>query len=133
MSAPGTPAVGMGTDARTRRMIALIALIALIAVAPVMVVTILAILMLQLQSFSLMTMVFLTAPLGLTGVVAIAGGYTHSLALRSDGSVWAWGLNTFGQLGNGSTMLLMSAELMNWPRPVRRRCHNASRTARAAL
>jgi multidrug efflux pump len=43
---------------------------ALIAVAPVMLVTILAILMLQLQSFSLMTMVFLTAPLGLTGVVA---------------------------------------------------------------
>ena len=43
---------------------------ALAAVAPVMVVTILAILMLQLQSFSLMTMVFLTAPLGLIGVVA---------------------------------------------------------------
>jgi multidrug efflux pump subunit AcrB len=43
---------------------------ALAAVAPVMLVTILAILMLQLQSFSLMTMVFLTAPLGLIGVVA---------------------------------------------------------------
>ena len=42
----------------------------LVAVAPVMIVTILAILMLQLQSFSLMTMVFLTAPLGLIGVVA---------------------------------------------------------------
>jgi len=43
---------------------------ALAAVAPVMLVTILLILMLQLQSFSLMTMVFLTAPLGLIGVVA---------------------------------------------------------------
>jgi multidrug efflux pump subunit AcrB len=43
---------------------------ALAAVAPVMLVTILTILMLQLQSFSLMTMVFLTAPLGLIGVVA---------------------------------------------------------------
>ena len=42
---------------------------ALAAVAPVMIVTILAILMLQLQSFSRMTMVFLTAPLGLIGVV----------------------------------------------------------------
>jgi multidrug efflux pump subunit AcrB len=42
---------------------------ALAAVAPVMLLTILAILMLQLQSFSLMTMVFLTAPLGLVGVV----------------------------------------------------------------
>ncbi len=44
--------------------------VALAAVAPVMLVTILLILMLQLQSFSLMSMVFLTAPLGLIGVVA---------------------------------------------------------------
>jgi multidrug efflux pump len=43
---------------------------ALLAVAPVMLLTILLILMLQLQSFSMMTMVFLTAPLGLIGVVA---------------------------------------------------------------
>jgi multidrug efflux pump subunit AcrB len=39
-------------------------------VFPVMLVTILTILMLQLQSFSKMFMVFLTAPLGLIGVVA---------------------------------------------------------------
>ena len=43
---------------------------ALMAVFPVMLVTILTILMLQLQSFSLMFMVLLTAPLGLIGVVA---------------------------------------------------------------
>ena len=42
----------------------------LVAVAPVMLLTILFILMLQLQSFSLMWMVLLTAPLGLIGVVA---------------------------------------------------------------
>ena len=42
---------------------------ALMAVAPVMLLTILLILMLQLQNFSLMGMVFLTAPLGLAGVV----------------------------------------------------------------
>ena len=42
---------------------------ALAAIAPVMMVTILLILMLQLQSFSRMAMVFLTAPLGLIGVV----------------------------------------------------------------
>jgi len=39
------------------------------AVAPVMIVTILIILMLQLQSMSRMAMVFMTAPLGLIGVV----------------------------------------------------------------
>jgi multidrug efflux pump len=42
---------------------------ALLAVAPVMLITILLILMLQLQNFSRMWMVFLTAPLGLIGVV----------------------------------------------------------------
>ena len=39
----------------------------------------------------------------LTGVVAIAAGGTHSLALKSDGTVWAWGYNYYGQLGNGTT------------------------------
>lgn len=40
---------------------------------------------------------------GLRGVVAIAGGGYHSLALKSDGTVWAWGWNAYGQLGNGTT------------------------------
>jgi multidrug efflux pump subunit AcrB len=43
---------------------------ALMAVFPIMLVTILTILMLQLKSFSTMFMVFLTAPLGVIGVVA---------------------------------------------------------------
>eukprot|EP00882_Tetradesmus_deserticola_P032053 GHRQ01036268.1.p1 GENE.GHRQ01036268.1~~GHRQ01036268.1.p1 ORF type:complete len:372 (+),score=128.07 GHRQ01036268.1:366-1481(+) len=38
---------------------------------------------------------------GLAGrrVVAIAGGWRHTMALDSDGGVWAWGWNKFGQLG----------------------------------
>lgn len=36
-------------------------------------------------------------PAGLTGVVAIAGGFYHSVALRNDGTVVAWGLNGDGQ------------------------------------
>ena len=39
----------------------------------------------------------------LTNVVAVAGGGYHSLALRSDGSVVAWGNNSAGQLGDGTT------------------------------
>ncbi|WP_216673601.1 RCC1 domain-containing protein [Pyxidicoccus fallax] len=41
----------------------------------------------------------------LTGVVAVAAAINgnHSLALKSDGTVWAWGANGSGQLGDGST------------------------------
>jgi alpha-tubulin suppressor-like RCC1 family protein/phosphodiesterase/alkaline phosphatase D-like protein len=36
-------------------------------------------------------------------VVAIAAGISHSLALCADGSLAAWGFNSSGQLGNGTT------------------------------
>jgi hypothetical protein len=36
-------------------------------------------------------------------VVEVATGHYHSLALRSDGTVRAWGYNAFGQLGDGTT------------------------------
>ncbi|MGE5328107.1 MAG: Calx-beta domain-containing protein [Deltaproteobacteria bacterium] len=39
----------------------------------------------------------------LTGVIAIAAGASHSVALKSDGTVWTWGLNANGQLGDNST------------------------------
>jgi alpha-tubulin suppressor-like RCC1 family protein len=35
-------------------------------------------------------------------VVRAAAGYFHSLAVRSDGTVWAWGDNLYGQLGDGT-------------------------------
>jgi alpha-tubulin suppressor-like RCC1 family protein len=40
---------------------------------------------------------------GLTGVTAVAAGQFHTLAVKSDGSVWAWGGNGSGQLGDNST------------------------------
>lgn len=35
--------------------------------------------------------------------ITIAGGSYHCLALREDGTVWAWGDNEYGQLGDGTT------------------------------
>ena len=40
----------------------------------------------------------------LTGIVmAISAGGSHTVALKNDGTVWAWGSNDYGQLGDGTT------------------------------
>ncbi len=41
---------------------------------------------------------------GLSNVVAIAAGNFHSVAALADGSVWAWGGNDSGALGDGTTI-----------------------------
>jgi alpha-tubulin suppressor-like RCC1 family protein len=41
--------------------------------------------------------------IGLTNPAAISGGGFFSLALMSDGTLWSWGNNTYGQLGDGTT------------------------------
>lgn len=39
---------------------------------------------------------------GLTGVVSIGAAWSNGYAVKSDGTVWAWGWNTEGELGNGT-------------------------------
>ncbi len=39
----------------------------------------------------------------LTWLRVSAGAY-HSVAIKTDGTLWAWGKNTYGQLGNGLTV-----------------------------
>lgn len=40
---------------------------------------------------------------GLSDAIQISGGGSHTLALRANGTVAAWGDNSYGQLGNGTT------------------------------
>lgn len=40
----------------------------------------------------------------LSGITAVAAGYSHSLFLKNNGTVWACGGNTYGNLGVGTTI-----------------------------
>ena len=39
----------------------------------------------------------------MSGVTDFSSGYRHAMAVRKDGTLWAWGWNNYGQLGNGTT------------------------------
>ena len=50
---------------------------------------------------------------------SVAGGWNHTLAIKTDGSLWVWGYNDFGQLGinafgNRSTPVTTFAGGNNW-------------------
>lgn len=47
------------------------------------------------------------------GVIKVAGGWDFSVALRKDGTIWTWGDNKYGQLGDGTIMN------RNYPLPVK--------------
>jgi len=35
---------------------------------------------------------------------SVVCGYYHTVALKSNGTLWAWGANNYGQLGDGTTL-----------------------------
>jgi alpha-tubulin suppressor-like RCC1 family protein len=49
-----------------------------------------------------MTAVDVRGVLGGKVIKTIVPGYQHYVALSTDGHVYTWGLNSYGQLGNGN-------------------------------
>ena len=43
-----------------------------------------------------------TNPTVTAPITVISGGNVHSLGLHSDGTLWAWGHNYYGELGDGT-------------------------------
>ena len=52
---------------------------------------------------------------GLTGVVAVAAGMGHFVALKADGTVWARGSNYRGKLGDRTTQDRLDPERVLLP------------------
>jgi alpha-tubulin suppressor-like RCC1 family protein len=50
----------------------------------------------------------------------VAAGYYNVLAIKTDGTLWAWGINNLGQLGQGNITSYSSPKqvgaLTNWAR-----------------
>lgn len=46
----------------------------------------------------------------LTNIVSIAAGDNHAIAIDNLGNVYTWGLNSKGQLGNGTTQTVSMPE-----------------------
>ena len=52
---------------------------------------------------------------GLPAITRVAAGAGHSIAIATDASVWAWGLNSDGQLGDGTNTSIALPKLVRNP------------------
>jgi alpha-tubulin suppressor-like RCC1 family protein len=50
--------------------------------------------------------------------VLIAAGYEHTCAIREDGSLWCWGFNLEGEIGDGTTTTTLVPTQISLPGPV---------------
>ena len=58
--------------------------------------------------------VLVSGPVGASWT-AVGVGASHTVAVKSDGTLWAWGLNSAGQLGTNSTTAVSSPVLVSGP------------------
>lgn len=70
---------------------------------------------------------------GGVAATAVSEGYYSSLALGSDGNVYSWGLNSYGQLGDGSTTNSTTPVRVSLPSGVKATAVSAGYLMSAAL
>ena len=58
--------------------------------------------------------IMVTLPSGVSAT-SVAAGLYHSLAIGSDGKLYAWGYNVYGQLGDGTNTMALSPEVISLP------------------
>ncbi len=64
------------------------------------------------------TPVLIPNPTGVTGWNWVSAGQDHSMALATNGQLYAWGANASGQLGTGDTKTYKTPQLIALPRGV---------------
>lgn len=62
----------------------------------------------------------------LTGVSKVGIGRAHSVVIKTDGTVWAWGTGAFGNLGNGTWVLSSSPVQVSGLTNVTKVCKNST-------
>ena len=79
------------------------------------------------------TTVYYSSPVqvgSLTNWKQVSGGYYHTTAIKTDGTLWTWGYNAYGQLGNGTTTNYSSpiqvGPLTNWKQVAGGQHHTAA-------
>jgi alpha-tubulin suppressor-like RCC1 family protein len=50
----------------------------------------------------------------LRDVDGVTAGFNHTCAWRTDGRIWCWGGNEFGQLGDGTTTNRTTPTELRW-------------------
>ena len=58
---------------------------------------------LYIVSICCLLILLLQSSIAYSATPQIASGSQHNLAVKSDGTLWTWGLNSSGQLGDGTT------------------------------
>ncbi len=68
---------------------------------------------------------------------SVSAGYSHTLAIKTDGTLWAWGNNDYGQLGDGTNISRINpvqiGTATNWASVSAQRYHTLARKTDGTL